>query len=715
MFKTILTVTIFIYTMQISYSQWVSVEDGGSGYIYEVKFKDENTGWYVMGSNLIYKTTNGGLNWFGIDIPNINDLGLLRGLINSGDTLWLPIDYQRIIKSTNGGINWFSISTNIYGRMSNLQLLNSGLMYGVSTYNYSTTSLVRSTNGGLNWDSIYTFGPIEIRKGIFCFINDSVGYSLGYYKLSKTTNGGSNWDPVYEDSTLFLDYLMFVNENQGFLVKNVANLFKTKDGGVSWNSIGYYGVKDMIFENENTGYMIETGDSSYFRKTTDGGDSWESKFSHLVPNTGRKFIDLEKVNNTFYIAAESRSGMFKSADGGNNWQNISKYESDTYCNSVDFINSQTGFIGGYHTGILQTTNSGLNWFVNPGFNQITNILERDILQVQFTSENVGWVSTDTGMLKTTNSGSNWFYLNNLDSHTEHFSFINNNTGWVLIHEGSRNNVKKLYKTTDSGLNFNLQYIINSTYLTDIQMYDSLFGFIVGDDIGSGTNLLRTTNGGNNWESFSYGSFNSLEIVDRKIAFIGGGTGTGIFKTTNGGDNWFKVFDSTLTWYDIKFINPNTGIAINYRRNMYYTTNSGVNWNYSNIGSELSLEGLYFNNMGLGFAVGSFNKIYRTTNYGGIVGINNNIQTLPSTFKLHQNYPNPFNPVTNIRFDIPRSSHVKLIIYDALGREVATLVNEKLNAGSYEVDWNGSGYPSGVYFYKLESSEFINIRKMVMIK
>jgi hypothetical protein len=94
-----------------------------------------------------------------------------------------------------------------------------------------------------------------------------------------------------------------------------------------------------------------------------------------------------------------------------------------------------------------------------------------------------------------------------------------------------------------------------------------------------------------------------------------------------------------------------------------------------------------------------------------------------TFNLKQNYPNPFNPVTTIKYQIPKSSFVVLKIYDVLGNEVATLVNEKLSSGGYEVDWDGSGYPSGVYFYKLitddpESSSgqrFVDVKKMVLVK
>ena len=79
------------------------------------------------------------------------------------------------------------------------------------------------------------------------------------------------------------------------------------------------------------------------------------------------------------------------------------------------------------------------------------------------------------------------------------------------------------------------------------------------------------------------------------------------------------------------------------------------------------------------------------------------------------YPNPFNPATNIKFSIPKSSFVKLVIYDLLGSEVALLVNEGLNAGSYKTDWNASGFTSGIYFYKLEAGDFIDTKKMILVK
>ncbi len=90
-------------------------------------------------------------------------------------------------------------------------------------------------------------------------------------------------------------------------------------------------------------------------------------------------------------------------------------------------------------------------------------------------------------------------------------------------------------------------------------------------------------------------------------------------------------------------------------------------------------------------------------------------TMPSVFSLEQNYPNPFNPSTVIKFNLPQAANVTLIIYDAIGNEIATLVNETKNAGVYEVEWDASGYSSGIYLYKLNSDQFVEVKKMLLIK
>jgi len=96
------------------------------------------------------------------------------------------------------------------------------------------------------------------------------------------------------------------------------------------------------------------------------------------------------------------------------------------------------------------------------------------------------------------------------------------------------------------------------------------------------------------------------------------------------------------------------------------------------------------------------------------------ETIPASFSLLQNYPNPFNPVTKIKFSVPLwrgegGRIVTLKIFDILGREIQTLVNDKLNPGTYEVTFDGSNYASGVYFYQLRAGDFTQINKMILLK
>jgi len=101
--------------------------------------------------------------------------------------------------------------------------------------------------------------------------------------------------------------------------------------------------------------------------------------------------------------------------------------------------------------------------------------------------------------------------------------------------------------------------------------------------------------------------------------------------------------------------------------------------------------------------------------GTYVGINNISSEVPAEFKLMQNYPNPFNPNTIIKFQIKESGFVSMKIYNALGKEVTALVNEKLSPGSYNVNWNAVDYPSGVYFCRMSCSNFIETKSMILVK
>src|SRR4030095_2373645 len=110
-----------------------------------------------------------------------------------------------------------------------------------------------------------------------------------------------------------------------------------------------------------------------------------------------------------------------------------------------------------------------------------------------------------------------------------------------------------------------------------------------------------------------------------------------------------------------------------------------------------------------------NHDYLTIKYSQTIGIQPISNDIPKNFSLLQNFPNPFNPSTQINFGLPKTSFVKLIIYDVLGREIAALINEELKAGEYSVDWNAENYPGGIYFYSMTAGDFTDTRKMALVK
>lgn len=88
---------------------------------------------------------------------------------------------------------------------------------------------------------------------------------------------------------------------------------------------------------------------------------------------------------------------------------------------------------------------------------------------------------------------------------------------------------------------------------------------------------------------------------------------------------------------------------------------------------------------------------------------------PARYQITQNYPNPFNPTTNIQFDLPKESFVTLKVYNLLGQELATLVDEKRSAGRYQIQFNGASLPSGIYFYRLTAGDFVPTKKCLLLK
>jgi hypothetical protein len=195
------------------------------------------------------------------------------------------------------------------------------------------------------------------------------------------------------------------------------------------------------------------------------------------------------------------------------------------------------------------------------------------------------------------------------------------------------------------------------------------------------------------------------------------TGTyngGIFSTTNNGTNWNPVNNGLPDLKVNSLAISGTNLIAGTNGGVILTTNGGGVWINKNQGFSpppAVKTMLVANNYVFAGAAGA---VWRRS-LSEIIGIKNISTEIPSEFSLNQNYPNPFNPTTNIKYSIPKNSFVKLVVFDALGREVETLVNEKQSAGTYEATFGGTSLTSGVYFYRLTTDGFSDTKRMLMIK
>jgi hypothetical protein len=160
--------------------------------------------------------------------------------------------------------------------------------------------------------------------------------------------------------------------------------------------------------------------------------------------------------------------------------------------------------------------------------------------------------------------------------------------------------------------------------------------------------------------------------------------------------------------------------------VYYkrSTDGGVNWGTDtrltddpefSIYPSVSVSGSVVHVVWADRRDGHYEIYYKRNPTGNVVGITNINLEIPNQFSLSQNYPNPFNPNTKIEFRISKLGFASLVVFDVLGREVETLVKEELKPGTYEVNWDASNYSSGVYYYTLQTGEFFQTRKMILIK
>ncbi len=389
-------------------------------------------------------------------------------------------------------------------------------------------------------------------------------------------------------------------------------------------------------------------------------------------------------------------------------------------------------------------------------NQVFRYLP-EYIRSKFISKGITDYSAEykTAFLKSTNAGVNWQKVSTFDTLTGYMNnihFFDANTGYALIDSNSAGSTR-LYKTTNAGVNWQLIRTVEAgTELDNMHFFDLNTGFVsgianIGNPVSYGV-IFKTTNGGVNWVKTSFPRLDELEDFTFFNATTGVAFGTSgnvlfsdpiktiIYRTTNAGVQW----DSVTSKLNRVYVNieclPSTGTAfgvgnlidtIEFFANIatIKTTNYGASWvdkvltqHSTGLGVSLIDQNNFMMCSGDLNVMPYIPRVFKSTN-GGNVFVNQIGSTVPSSFSLGQNYPNPFNPVTKIKFDVPNVRQASLLVtlkvYDVMGREVQTLVNESLKPGTYETSFDGSALNSGVYFYKLMSDGFSETKKMLMIK
>jgi photosystem II stability/assembly factor-like uncharacterized protein len=382
-------------------------------------------------------------------------------------------------------------------------------------------------------------------------------------------------------------------------------------------------------------------------------------------------------------------------------------------NSVIFIDNEVGWAAGGYTiedssngFMVRTSDEGRNWVEQA-------VPPYEITSVCFLNPYLGWASTKKSgvlmgnclILKTTNGGEDWVINRELiNQELYDIFFIDNNFGWTVGSSGLIN------KTIDGGNNWISVQSGTNVILRSVHFNDYSTGWVVGD---SGV-ILNTINGGVNWlpqTSKTTRNLYSVHFTDQNTGWVVGEVGT-ILMTTDGGTTWTSPTSGTTEdLRSVHFIDNNNGWAVGDEGTILKLSDG----TFQTSGTTEDLRSVYFTDNITGYVVGGSGTILKTTTGGVTFVEEKEIDEIPTDYYLSQNYPNPFNPSTTIKFSISSSGYATLKIYNALGEEVAVLLNKELTTGSYEVEFNAYDLTSGIYFYRLQAGSFVETKKMILLK
>ena len=514
-----------------------------------------------------------------------------------------------------------------------------------------------------------------------------------------------------------------------------GGVYKSTDAGVNFSSINN-GISTIQFyriashpTDGNT--LIGGAQDNWTSITFDGGATpWEA----VVPGDGMEcFFDYE---NPLFVYASAQFGyLVRSTNGGLTFNNFTNINGAWITPFFMHPNNHLTLYAA-NQSVLRTTNGGSNWETiasNVTADNIYPMAQSGVNPDNMILAGSGSWTTNPEVKISTDGGFTWMDVtSNIPGEPRYVS-------WVAAHPSDANTMyivrqgfgagNKVYKTTDLGLTWtnisgDLPDLPCNTLFIDPYNINHLY---MGNDIG----VYKSTNGGINWNIVSEG-IPFVPIMDLDYVRYGnigkfrvGTYGRSVYETdlpipvelvTFTGKSerglvvleWSTVTETNNHGFEIerKILDEQEKgewILITFEEGSG-TTVEPQNYSYTDDISYIRARSIQYRLKQIDYD-GTFE-------YSSIVTIEN---PAPQEFELAQNYPNPFNSITVIRYSIPIKSDVKLTIINSIGEEIETLVSELKEAGKHEVIWNADGLSSGVYLYKLQTGDFIETKKMVLMK
>ena len=483
--------------------------------------------------------------------------------------------------------------------------------------------------------------------------------------------------------------------------RNIAQTWTTQSSSGS-------GLTSVSFADANNGIAVSY--AGLIRNTTNAGSTWNDQTVGSANMNGVSFVG---VNGT---AVGNSGQIIRTTNSGTSWTTQTSNTSFVLY-AVSFLDANNGIVAGWGE-IVRTTNGGTNW----ASVDVSTMTANKLFGISFPHSTNGTAVGEGGkILRTTNGGTSWTEqtsgtVNTLNA----VSFTDANNGTAVGVSGT------ILKTTNGGTNWSLQ-TVGTADLNGVSFTDANNGTAVG---ANGT-ILRTINGGTNWTTQTSGTTNNLYGVSFTDADKGTAVGIAgtILRTTNGSlpveitsfTARLNGSNIDLNWKTATEVN-NYGFEIERIAEVNQSLQGNGSFAWKKIGfvegngtTNAPKSYSYIDNTANGKVVYRLKQIDRDGKFEYSKEVEVTIANTPKEFSLLQNYPNPFNPTTMIGYQISVNGYVSLKVYDAVGREVATLVNKVKEAGNYSASFDATKLSSGIYFAKLQSGENVQLKKMVLMK